>query len=955
MKTSSLRSCVKTVCRLVGLGAALSAAPAALAQLPGVETTTRIEPPADDRVEFEEDRITLDLCELSSYGVSNWLCWQRNGEAFASQPTFGHNVSAERVPGAGFALGGDYWQVPHPLGQTSEYWVGTFEKRPAPSSPWGLTQGDAPIGTMSSRVFGVNAGECLSFRVGGGSGRKVGLELWQVGSSAKLVASVAGANDEVMTPVLWNLQALAGKRAQLIIRDEESGRWGHINVADVELLSGLRCSSAEPPLARANVAPLPPERRPLFGIADLHAHPMLHLAYATVDWSDAEANTKRSLFWGNPGLAVEDAASRLATDLEQCDAPHWKETTTDYCLQRIRERVLEKLQPNHRAIETTPLIYADVNYRGAPDFTMWPRRNDVLHQQMHVSMLERAWKGGLRLMIATAHHNQPLYDMYNWRKSPKPLDRPLEMRNILRQRDWMIAFARANASWMKVVQTPADARRTIAEGRLAVVLGLETDQLSSQAVSELHEKGFRHFTPVHVIDTDFGGAAIYDPMFNAANAYVRREYFTAGAAPSTVTYKLPSVLALVRGENGPCEVPQEFTAERGTEARHMPSFDRPVHANARGLSELGRRGIIKAMQLGMLIDLAHASHRTTEDVLDLAAPHFYPLMNSHTGLRDAGLELGRSNTQGPDVSERNISVDQAERILIAGGMIGLGLAAPGGSDAFATNLRDALSLLPATGIALGTDSNGFVHMPGLRAFGSTRSAVRYADRPSASNARTTQPPLTRASLGERRYDVNTDGWAHYGMMPDWLQDVRNSATSASTIASTREAMGVLFRSADDFIHMWELAELMKRVPLPAANPPVMVERIRVGMRLGDDGIRDDSTVELVLRFAPGHSPIVRELAIPKGDERHAGLTTDLSFGPNEVPLADLQTIELRYRNGSPHFMYDNWRLSSLSLSFFATGARGSGELARVPHDGYGQAHFFTADQPSLIVPVMRQP
>lgn len=68
-------------------------------------------------------------------------------------------------------------------------------------------------------------------------------------------------------------------------------------------------------------------------------------------------------------------------------------------------------------------------------------------------------------------------------------------------------------------------------------------------------------------------------------------------------------------------------------------------------------------------------------------------------------------------------------------------------------------------------------------------------------------PLERSFAGPRRdFDINIDGMAHYGMLPDLLQDLRNCGLSADDLAP-------LFRSAYDYIEMWDTctrrAEAMK--------------------------------------------------------------------------------------------------------------------------------------------------
>jgi microsomal dipeptidase-like Zn-dependent dipeptidase len=61
-------------------------------------------------------------------------------------------------------------------------------------------------------------------------------------------------------------------------------------------------------------------------------------------------------------------------------------------------------------------------------------------------------------------------------------------------------------------------------------------------------------------------------------------------------------------------------------------------------------------------------------------------------------------------------------------------------------------------------------------------------------------PLERSTAGERRdFDINIDGLAHYGMLPDFLQDIRNCGLTAEDLAP-------LFRSAYDYLQVWETCQ-----------------------------------------------------------------------------------------------------------------------------------------------------
>jgi hypothetical protein len=59
--------------------------------------------------------------------------------------------------------------------------------------------------------------------------------------------------------------------------------------------------------------------------------------------------------------------------------------------------------------------------------------------------------------------------------------------------------------------------------------------------------------------------------------------------------------------------------------------------------------------------------------------------------------------------------------------------------------------------------------------------------------------MIRSTAGRRDYDVNIDGMAHYGLLPDLLQDLRN-------VGVQLQDMAALYRSAEDYIRVWERCE-----------------------------------------------------------------------------------------------------------------------------------------------------
>ena len=82
-----------------------------------------------------------------------------------------------------------------------------------------------------------------------------------------------------------------------------------------------------------------------------------------------------------------------------------------------------------------------------------------------------------------------------------------------------------------------------------------------------------------------------------------------------------------------------------------------VHGERQGgLSEFGRAVLRRAEQLGMLVDVAHASAALVDDVLALAT---WPVLSSHGGVR------------GTCDNRRNLSDAQVRAIAASGGVIGI--------------------------------------------------------------------------------------------------------------------------------------------------------------------------------------------------------------------------------------------------------------------------------------------
>ena len=115
----------------------------------------------------------------------------------------------------------------------------------------------------------------------------------------------------------------------------------------------------------------------LVGFADLHTHPAAHLSYGV------------ELFYGPP----DGDPSQV---FNNCNGYHGGWGLDNQEGNDIRKLVVEQI-----ASREFTGSWSDA-HNGWPDFAQWPTWHDRLHQQVRVEVLERAWQGGLRLVVAHA-------------------------------------------------------------------------------------------------------------------------------------------------------------------------------------------------------------------------------------------------------------------------------------------------------------------------------------------------------------------------------------------------------------------------------------------------------------------------------------------------------------------------------------------------------------------------
>jgi microsomal dipeptidase-like Zn-dependent dipeptidase len=201
------------------------------------------------------------------------------------------------------------------------------------------------------------------------------------------------------------------------------------------------------------------------------------------------------------------------------------------------------------------------------------------------------------------------------------------------------------------------------------------------------------------------------------------------------------------------------------------------------------------------------SSRSIDEALKLSDDLFYPMMNSHTGMRlDGDPHYGKGLlTKEIDVSERDISASQIETLAKYGGVIGMGTTGFRAEDGqpigdqmtqWMSIYLDIQKRMKGRGVALGTDMNGL--SPQLP------NSTKSFDYPFlVDNRKTPSVSLSKCTSGAKTFDFKDEGIAHYGMLADFLQALRQFDQGANVA-------NCLFRTAEDTIRMWEKVELASK-------------------------------------------------------------------------------------------------------------------------------------------------
>ncbi|ULQ46730.1 dipeptidase [Flagellatimonas centrodinii] len=427
---------------------------------------------------------------------------------------------------------------------------------------------------------------------------------------------------------------------------------------------------------------------------------------------------------------------------------------------------------------------------GWPHYPDWPSWGSQIHHQTYYRWLERAWMGGLRLMVNHLVSNEGLCLIW-----PVKGTDCNEMENIELQRqltldlqDYIDAQAGGpGKGFFRIVYSPFEARQAIEAGQMAVVLGTENEKIFNcgefldqpdcsvadidRELARWWDRGIRAIFPIHLVDNAFGGARLTDDpflfqLYNLANTV------DTGHPYAGVPCEGPDSLA-------PGEAMTQSAGIFDTVLRLLNPPLPPVtgcRRNARGLTPLGEYFIHKLIDRGVMIETDHTGVLARNRIFDLAEARGVPVFSGHTGTI-------------------SIADKDSDRILQTGGIIS-NLPDDPSPDTVAF-IQDLEALYQATfghtrglSTGLGSDINGIHNQAPPRADASERP-LQYPFRSWDG-----QVTFDRQTTGERVFDLNTDGVAHYGLYPDYIADMQMQPGG-------EQALRYLFRSAEGYLQAWE--------------------------------------------------------------------------------------------------------------------------------------------------------
>src|SRR4051812_40669946 len=446
---------------------------------------------------------------------------------------------------------------------------------------------------------------------------------------------------------------------------------------------------------------------------------------------------------------------------------------------------------------------------GYPTLKEWSASN-LTYEGTYWRWIQRAWMGGLRLMVMGINENRVLCELQaNKQTNCNEMD--TVRRGLTDIRD-LQHYVDAQAGgpgkgFFQIVTNPYDARRVINKGKMAVVLEIEVsepfdcrgwDQPScnqqqvDKQFDEMRKRGVRSMLLLNKFDNPLTGVRFdsgpVGAVINAGNKQSAGSYWSArtctGPLPDNEIYQPdPSTATAIAG----------LLATVGLQSGTAPTYPPAPHCNTRGLTELGKHVVERMMDNHMIVNPDHMSQAGVADTLSLLEARRYSGVISPHGWMDPG---------------------NWPRLWKLGGV-----AWPGHSAAD-DYVKEWQKYRPrqtpyAFGWGYGADLGGLSHQPDPSSDGKD-----FGYPFKSYDGKVT---FERQKTGNRTFDYGKEGVAQYGLYADWFNDLQR--VGGNQLAKD------MWDGAEAYLEMWERADGI-RTPRCADSDHPLAANGRGPLRLG---------------------------------------------------------------------------------------------------------------------------
>jgi hypothetical protein len=462
--------------------------------------------------------------------------------------------------------------------------------------------------------------------------------------------------------------------------------------------------------------------------------------------------------------------------------------------------------------------YGTHDVHGWPTFAGWPRPESLTHEGSYYTWVERAWRAGLRMTTTLLVDNAVLCEVYPIKRNS--CDEMESIRLQARDMHALVDYVDAQSGgpgkgWMRIVKDPFEAREVMNDGKLAVILGIESSRLFQcreleglaqcaekdidAGLDEMYDLGVRQMEIVNKFDNALTGVAgdggTTGLVVNNGNKYETGHYWRMKSCQN-----LPKDVH----DNEQPTAPGQITSDPAFSdvvSNYLPTGEAPVyppgpHCNEAGLTPLGEHLIRRMIAKKMIFDPDHMSVKARLRALEI---------------------LEEAKYSGVISSHSWSTPDAYPRIYNLGGVV---TPITGGTQGF---VKEWQVLKPQAapkfywGIGFGSDQNGFHSQPRPRN-PKDSSGVTYPFKTFDGGS-----TVGKQVSGERTYDLNSDGAAHYGLFADWVEDLRKVGGQA--------IVDDLARGPEAYLQMWERATGIDADGCQAAKGK-MTTRGMGGVRIG---------------------------------------------------------------------------------------------------------------------------